>query len=90
MRVICTQMDKNGKPLVGHESQVWEGIHFPAIVSAVIHDMASFEPEADDIPTEAYVRHLSDWLNSGDDINIIYLTTPYGLDIWQYDPEEDE
>lgn len=91
MRVICTQMDKTGKPLKGSEyEQEWSGWHFPAIVSAILHDLGEIKPEAQDKPDEAYMRHLSDWLNSGDDITIIYLKTPYGLDIWQYDDEGEE
>jgi len=81
-------MDKAGKPI--ETPAEWCGVHYSAIVSAVLNDLSSIAPETHDRPTPAYIRHLSDWLTSGNDIDIMYLTTRYGLDIWQYDDEAGE
>jgi len=90
MRVTCHQMGHGGKPLEIQQPGEWSGVNHQAVVSAILHDLESIDESANDKPDEAYMRHLSDWLNSGDDITIIYLKTPYGIDVWQYDDESED
>jgi len=86
-RIRCDVLSRaTGRPIVGGTSE-WSAVYAEAAISAALHDMTKHNQE-NNVP-ESYVRHLSDWLNSGDDITIMTLFNGEEMDVWQYDDERD-